>query len=142
MLLQQLNRSDPERVFVIGQNLSTGTLLGNTLVCWEGVIASSVSFGVGFMQPITSNRNLFAGVLDADVATGAFGLIQVYGHRSSIAANPATDVSISGAGLILGPLAASVSAQSHGASHQFGPIMLLGNAQSGTGYYHGFIRAM
>ena len=143
MLLQQLNRSDPEKVFITGQNLSTGTLKGNTLVCWEGVIASSVSFGNGFMQPITSNINLFAGVLDADVTTGAFGLIQVYGQRASIAANPATNVSISAAGLILGPLAASVSAQSNGNSFQFGPIVLFDNVGvSGTGFFQGFIRAL
>lgn len=143
MLIQQLLSSDPEKVFVCGQNLSSGTLTGNTLVCWEGVIASSVSFGNGFMQPVTSNLSLFAGVLDANVATGAYGLIQVYGARASIAANPATNVSISAAGLILGPLAASVSAQSNGNSFQFGPIVLFDNVNvSGTGFYRGFIRAL
>ena len=143
MLFQQLNRGDADKVFVVGQNLSTGSLLGNTLVCWEGVIASSVSFGNGFMQPVTSNINLFAGVLDATVLTGAYGLIQVYGQRSSIAANPATNVSISAAGLILGPVAASVSAQSNGNSFQFGPIVLFDNVGvSGTGFYQGFIRAL
>ena len=143
MLIQQLLSSDPEKVFVCGQNLSSGTLTGNTLVCWEGVIASSVSFGNGFMQPVTSNLSLFAGVLDGTVATGAYGLIQVYGARVSIAANPATNVSISAAGLILGPLAASVSAQSNGNSFQFGPIVLFDNVNvSGTGFYRGFIRAL
>lgn len=142
MLIQQLQASTPDAVWVAGQNLSTGSLVGNTLVCWEGVIASSVSFGNGFMQPITSNLSLFAGVLDATVATGAYGLIQVYGARASIAANPATNVSISGAGLILGPVAGSVSAQSNGSSFQFGPIVLFDNNTSGAGYFRGFIRAL
>ena len=142
MLIQQLQASTPDAVWVCGQNLSTGSLTGNTLVCWEGVIASSVSFGNGFMQPITSNLSLFAGVLDADVATGAYGLIQVYGNRASIAANPATNVSISGAGLILGPVAGSVSAQSNGGSFQFGPIVLFDNNTSGAGFFRGFIRAL
>ena len=143
MLIQQLQASTPDAVWVCGQNLSTGSLLGNTLVCWEGVIASSVSFGNGFMQPITSNLSLFAGVLDATVATGAYGLIQVYGARASIAANPATNVSISAAGLILGPVAGSVSAQSNGSSFMFGPIVLFDNVGvSGTGFFRGFIRAL
>lgn len=142
MLLNQLIRTDAEVVKIVGQNVSSGTLLGNTLVCWEGVIASTASYGNAFMQPITSNLTLFAGVLDADVATMGYGLIQCYGARASIAANPATDVSISAAGLILGPLAGSVSGQSHGKSFQFGPIVLFENNISGTGFYRGFIRAL
>ena len=142
MLLQQLNRSDAEKVFVVGQNVSTATLNGNTLVCWEGVIAAVASYGNAFQDPITSNLSLFAGVLDADVATMGYGLIQVYGARTSIAANVATAVSISCAGEILGPAAASVSGQSNGKSFQFGPIVVLDNAASGSTYVRGFIRAL
>lgn len=142
MQLQQLNRTDAEKVFVIGQNVSSGTLVGNTLVCWEGVIAATASYGNAFMQPIASNLSLFAGILDSDTATMGFERVQVYGARNSIAANPATNVSISAAGLILGPLAGSVSGQSHGKSFQFGPICLFDNDISGTGYYRGFIRAL
>ena len=141
MLIQQLLSSDPEKVFVCGQNLSTGTLNGNTLVCWEGVIASSVSMGNGFMQPITSNLTLFAGVLDANVATGAYGLIQAYGARASIAAF-ISNVSHSCAGYVLGPVAANGSFQSQGKSFQFGPVVVFDNAASGEVYLRGFIRAL
>ena len=141
MLIQQLISSDPEKVFVCGQNLSTGSLLGNTLVCWEGVIASSVSFGNGFMQPITSNLSLFAGVLDADAATMAYQLIQVYGGRVSIAAF-ISNVSHSCAGYVLGPVAANGSFQSQGKSFQFGPVVVFDNAASGETYLRGFIRLL
>lgn len=144
MLIQQLISSNPETIFVVGQNLSSATLSGNTLVCFESVanIASFVSFGNGFNNPTTSNLSAFAGVLNADVASGAFQLIQAYGARSSIAANPATNVSISAQGLIMGPLAGAVSAQSTGRSFALGPIVLLDNDISGTGFYRGFIRAL
>lgn len=142
MQLQQLNRTDAEKVFVIGQNVSSGTLVGNTLVCWEGVIAAAASYGNAFMQPITSNLTLFAGIVDNDVATMGFERVQAYGYRASIAGNAATAVSISAAGLILGPVAGSVSGQSNGKSFQFGPIVLFDNDISGAGYFRGFIRAL
>lgn len=141
MLLQQLNRTDAEKVFVIGQNVSSGTLTGNTLVCWEGVIASTVSLGNAFMQPITSNLTLFAGVLDGDAATNSWQLIQAYGARASIAAF-ISNVSHSAAGYVLGPVAGNVSAQSQGKSFQFGPIVCFDNAVSGESYVRGFIRAL
>lgn len=141
MLLQQLNRTDAEKVFVIGQNVSSATLPGNGPVCWEGVIASTVSQGNAFMSPITSNLSLFAGILDADVASGGFGLIQAYGARASIAAF-ISNVSHSCAGYVLGPIAGNGSMQSQGKSFQFGPVVVFDNAASGEVYLRGFIRAL
>lgn len=141
MLLQQLARTDAEKVFVIGQNVSSGTLSGNNLVCFSGPIASTVSYGNAFQEPITSNLTLFAGVLDADTTTMGFQLIQVYGFRASIAAF-ISNVSHSAFGYVLGPVAANNSAQSQGKSFQFGPIVCFDNAISGEGYVRGFIRAL
>lgn len=143
MLIQQLS-AQPDAVFVVGQNCSSATLPGNTLVCFEssGTIVSAVSFGLGFNNPTTSNIGAFAGVLNADVAATAFGLVQAYGARISIAANPATNVSISAQGLIMGPTAAKASAQSNGTTFALGPIVILDNDISGTGFYRGFIRAL
>lgn len=141
MLIQQLNRTDAEKVFVVGQNVSSGTLSGNNLVCWEGVIAATASYGNAFMSPITSNLSLFAGVLDADAATMTYQLIQVYGYRASIAAF-ISNVSHSAAGYVMGPVAANNSAQTQGKSFQFGPILCFDNAVSGEAYVRGFIRAL
>lgn len=144
MLIAQLASSQPDAVFVVGQNVSNTTLSGNTLVCWESnqLLASFVSFGNAVNSPATSNLGAFAGVLNADLTSNAFGLVQVYGARQSIAANPATNVSISGQGLIMGPSNGQVSAQSNGTTFALGPIVLLDNAVSGTGFYRGFIRAL
>ena len=141
MQIQQLNRTDAEKVFVVGQNVSTGTTVGNTLVCWESIVATA-SLGNAFNKPATSNMALFAGVIDADAAADAYQLVQVYGYRASVAGNTATVVSISGAGLILGPIAGSASFQSNGQSFGFGPLVLMQNATSGVGYWGCFIRAL
>jgi len=141
MQIQQLIQSDPEKVFVVGQNVSTATTAGNTLVCWESIVATA-SLGNAFNKPATSNLNLFAGVLDADTAANAYNLVQVYGFRASIAAQYAVNVSASAAGGIVGPVAGQASAHSNGQSFAFGPIMLMDNATSGVAFYRGFIRAL
>lgn len=145
MLIQQLASSQAEAVFVVGQNCSSATLVGNTLVCFEsiGSIVSSVSFGNGFNNPTTSNLACFAGVLNADVAANAYGLIQTYGARQSIAAYPSkAAVSLSAQGFIVGPAAGLVSAQSNGSSFALGPIVIMDNDISGIGFFRGFIRAL
>ena len=90
MLIQQLASSQAEAVFIVGQNVSNVTLSGNTLVCFEsyGTLASSVSYGNAVNSPSTSNVAAFAGVLNADLVSNGFGLIQAYGARQSIAMYP------------------------------------------------------
>ena len=141
MIFRQSARTDPDQIFMVGQNVSTGTTVGNTLVCWESIVATA-SLGNAFNKPSTSNLNLFAGVVDADATADAYGLVQVYGFRASIAGQVATNVSASAAGMIVGPVAAQASFHSNGQSFVFGPIMVMDNSTSGVGYWRGFIRAL
>lgn len=145
MLIQQLASSQAEAVFIVGQNVSNVTLSGNTLVCFEsyGTLASSVSYGNALNSPSTSNVAAFAGVLNADLAANAFGLVQAYGARQSIAMYPSkAAVSLSAQGFIVGPAAGQVSAQSNGSSFALGPIVVLSNDISGVGFFAGLIRAL
>ena len=145
MLIQQLASSQADAVFIVGQNVSNVTLSGNTLVCFEGAgnLVSSVSYGNAVNSPSTSNVGLFAGVLNADLAANAFGLVQAFGARQSIAlAVGSTAVSYSALGLVLGPAAGKVSAQSNGTTFGLGPIVVLQNDISGAGFYCGLIRAL
>lgn len=50
-------------------------------VQWE-VAAASVD-GVRVRDMDTANERCFAGVVDAAIADGAYGLIQIYGYRST-----------------------------------------------------------
>ena len=145
MLIQQLASSQAEAVFIVGQNVSNVTLSGNTLVCFEsyGTLASSVSYGNAVNSPSTSNLAAFAGVLNADLVSNGFGLVQVYGARQSIAMYPSkAAVSLSAQGFIVGPAAGQVSAQSNGSSFALGPIVVLSNDISGVGFFAGLIRAL
>lgn len=145
MLIQQLASSQAEAVFIVGQNVSNVTLSGNTLVCFEsyGTLASSVSYGNALNSPSTSNVAAFAGVLNADLAANAYGLVQAYGARQSIAMYPSkAAVSLSAQGFIVGPAAGQVSAQSNGSSFALGPIVVLSNDISGVGFFAGLIRAL
>ena len=145
MLIQQIASSQAEAVFIVGQNVSNVTLSGNTLVCFEsyGTLASSVSYGNALNSPSTSNVAAFAGVLNADLAANAFGLVQAYGARQSIAMYPSkAAVSLSAQGFIVGPAAGQVSAQSNGSSFALGPIVVLSNDISGVGFFAGLIRAL
>lgn len=141
MIFKQSARGDAEQIFLVGQNVSTGTTVGNTLVCWESIVAAA-SLGNAFNKPATSNISLFAGVLDADAVADAYALVQVFGYRASIAGQVAVNVSASAAGMIVGPVAAQASFHSNGTSFVFGPIMVMDNSTSGVGYWRGFIRAL
>lgn len=144
MLLQQLNRSDAETVKLAVYNSEASyTLLGNQPACLD-FRAAAASFGNAVCSPITSNLGLFYGIVDADIAAGAFGLVQAFGARASVAVNVGGS-SISAAGLIVGPGAALSSLQSVGAgkSWQLGPVIVIDNDVSGaTAYVHAFIRLL
>jgi hypothetical protein len=81
MIFQRLNRTDPERVFVIVQNNEGAQINKDQSVQWE--LASASIDGVKVRDLDTGNLYAFAGVADANIATSAYGLIQVYGYRST-----------------------------------------------------------
>lgn len=79
MLFKRVSRSAAEQVFIVVQNVSGGTLMAGYSCCWE---LGSVD-GVRVTQPATAFLQAFAGIADADIANNGYGLIQVYGYRSS-----------------------------------------------------------
>ena len=90
MLFQQLNRSDPEKVFVIGRS-EVGATVVDQLVCWDltGITANHI------VTASTGTLGLVAGVLPAAIASSAYGLVQAYGYYPtaliSIHASSSTD---------------------------------------------------
>lgn len=81
MIFQRLNRTDPERTFVIVQNNEGATLNKDAACQWE--LASASIDGVKVRQHDTGNDYAHVGIVDANIANGEFGLVQVYGYRSS-----------------------------------------------------------
>ena len=81
MIFQRLSRTDPERVFINVRNSEGASIAANDCCIWE--TASASVDGVRVRQPDTSVLFGFAGVADAAIADGEYGLIQVYGYRST-----------------------------------------------------------
>ena len=80
MIFQRLNRSNPERVFVV-MRANEASIAADDPVVLE-LTAASVD-GVRVIQPITANLWAFVGIADAAIGNGSYGLVQVYGYRST-----------------------------------------------------------
>jgi len=75
MLFQQINRTDPEKVFVIGR-AESGALVVDQVVSWDGTGITNNDI----CTPYTGGLGLIAGVLPAAIASSAYGLVQAYGY--------------------------------------------------------------
>lgn len=86
MQWQRINRSDPEKVMVVAYNsYSTAAITNGQFVNWDFITDID---GVGVTMPLARATNAgVAGagiVASASIASGAYGLIQVYGYHSSV----------------------------------------------------------
>ena len=82
MLFQRLNRSDPEKVFIVVKNsYSTAAITVGQAVVFDYTTDAD---GVGVTQPSTVLLDIPAGIVEAaSIAAGDYGLIQVYGHNAN-----------------------------------------------------------
>lgn len=81
MIFAQLNRSDAEKVFIAVRNISGAALSAGAAVEWD---VTTVTDG----NSVTASKSgslagLFAGITNAAMDDSAYGLIQVYGFRTS-----------------------------------------------------------
>ena len=85
MLFQRINRTDPEKVFVVVYNsYSTAALSNGQGVIWDFATDAD---GVGVTRPTARATNAglaAAGVVAGAIAAGAYGLVQVYGYHSAV----------------------------------------------------------
>jgi len=80
MLIQRINRSDADKVFIIGQNVSGSTMTAGYAVVFD--TGASVD-GVRVTKASATDLQAFAGVVDTDIASNGFGKVQIYGYHSS-----------------------------------------------------------
>lgn len=157
MLIKQLNRTDPEKIFVIGQNVSGETFSTGVNLCWDWRNASSL--GIAVTKPATSLLGLYAGVLaggSADNYTSlkanAYGLVQCWGVHKSFAYYVGSD-SVSCAGQWLIPVNGQYSGQTTDISggglswtsqtyFVSRGAFLMTNDLSAAGWSEAFVRAM
>lgn len=103
MLFRSLVRSDPEQVFIVGYNSSAAAWANGYWVRWD---YDTDADGVGLEKPAAQGAGgvgyaAIAGVVAETIASGAYGLIQVYGYHSAARVAAATGAAIA-AGTALG----------------------------------------
>lgn len=86
MLFQRINRSDPEKIFVVAKNsYSTASLTNGQAVMWDYVTDKD---GVGVTLATAGAGkhvgSVAAGVAAETIAAGSYGLIQVWGYHSAV----------------------------------------------------------
>lgn len=91
MLFSRINRANPEKIFIVAYNsYSTASLTNGQAVQWDfGTDAD----GVGVTMPsarATNGGYAAAGVAAETIASGSYGLIQVYGYHSAVRTRSAT----------------------------------------------------
>ena len=84
MRIQRINRSDPEKVFIVVMNsYSTASLSAGQAVQWDYTTdANGVSVTIPRARA-TSAGAAVAGVVAETIAHNAYGMIQVYGYCAS-----------------------------------------------------------
>jgi hypothetical protein len=80
MIFQRVAKSSPEQVFMVVKNVSGSTMTAGYHCAWD---VSATADGVNVSQIGSACLQAYAGVANAAIANGAYGLIQVYGYRSS-----------------------------------------------------------
>lgn len=80
MLFKRLNRTDAERVFSVFQ-ANEANIAADDVVALE-LTAASVD-GVKITQPVAASLGSVVGIADAAISNGAYGLVQIYGYRST-----------------------------------------------------------
>jgi hypothetical protein len=152
MILQQINRTDAEKVFISVNNSTSTQLSAGYLVVFNVRNVASAN-GSDIETPCTSGLPAFAGVVNnTTLATGyaigsqgstagTVGLVQVYGYSIAY-------VSCSGGegyapGQVIGPIDGQVFGSSNGQSTKLGPIIVLSQASIAQKVpYPVFVRAL
>jgi len=95
MLFARINRSNPEKVFIVAKNsYSTASLTNGQAVIWDWTTDVD---GVG-VTLATATENVSCGIDVAGIATetiaaGEYGLLQVYGYHSAVRVRTMTTTS-------------------------------------------------
>lgn len=93
MLFQRLNRSDPEKIFIVVKNsYSTAAITVGQCVSFDYTTDAD---GVGVTRPTTALLYHAAGIVEsASIAAGDYGLVQVYGHNANALVDGTTGIGV------------------------------------------------
>ncbi len=87
MIFQRINRTNPEKIFIVAYNTHTSAFSNGQAAMWDYTAEAD---GVSFTKPEASAKATshygatFAGIAAESIAVGSYGLIQVYGYHSAV----------------------------------------------------------
>lgn len=143
MLFKRVSRSAPETVFIVARNVSGSTLTSGYSAVFD--VSASVD-GVRVTQASSTDLQAYAGVADSDIANGDYGLLQVYGYRSSVLIWSSTGSSVAGDNLVVTAAKWGVTpAATGGTAKAFGFLCEAISASSSSAFQttaKAFIRAL
>jgi len=91
MIFQRINRTNPEKIFLVAYNsYTTASLTNGQAAAWD-VITDCDGVSVTLPQATATTAGVsFAGIVAETIAAGSYGLIQVYGYHSAVRARAAS----------------------------------------------------
>ena len=142
MNIQRVLRTDAEKAFIVCRNI-TGTAISDGVpVEWDVV---SVTDGNAVTQCKSSaTASLFVGLTDAIMADSAYGLVQVYGFRTSAYLSASSGVSTPGSfcRAVSGHLKPVTLAAATSSGHTYVVLMATNVLSAVISYENVFIRAL
>lgn len=123
MIFKQTNRSGAEQVFIVCRNISGATVSDGVPVQWDVVTATDGNAVTQCKSGTGSVAGLFAGITDASLADSAYGLVQVYGFRTSAYFSGRSGTA-SNPGTFLKPVAGQLEPQTMSAATTSGHIFV------------------
>jgi len=143
MLFKRVSRAAAEQVFVVVKNVSGSTMTAGYSCVFD--VSTSVD-GVRVTQAGSANLQGYAGVVDADIANNAYGLVQVYGYRSATYVYSSTGSSAAGDNLsVIASIWGLTPAATAGTSKAFGFLCEAISSSTSSQFYSNvktFIRAL
>ncbi len=86
MLFQRVNRTNPEKIFLVAQNsYSTASLTNGQAVIWDWTTdVDGVGVTLATATVNVAGGSDIAGIATETIAAGDYGLLQVYGYHSAV----------------------------------------------------------
>lgn len=116
MLIQQLNRTDPEKVDIIVKNVDGGGSITTGLGAALPITGASID-GVSAVRATAALARGFVGVAIQDIAINGYGLVRAWGYVNSVqVSNVGSSITITAgdqllAGAVAGTFFSSITPQ-------------------------------
>ena len=130
MIIQRVNRTNPEKVFIIGYNDNAAAMVKGAVVDFDydgtddGLALEKSSIGAA------AKSTLVAGIVDTALAAAAYGLVQCYGVRTDAiilkCGTATTDDSVLGDAMVMDTTNDGLSGTAAGAISAYFPGVVCG----------------